>query len=70
MPQNIAFHFIWIIVALPIISKAQNKIVYSAFIGNGPERYGYNRMGDHYKYFSPLHRIKKKPLQLYYLVFA
>ncbi|WP_200871187.1 alpha/beta hydrolase [Saccharicrinis fermentans] len=34
-------------------------VLFNPVIDNGPGGYGYERIGDHYKDFSPLHNIKK-----------
>ena len=34
-------------------------VLYNPVIDNGPGGYGYERIGDNYKAFSPLHNIKK-----------
>ncbi len=42
------------------VSCAPNALVlYNPVIDNGPGGYGYERIGDSYKSFSPLHNIKK-----------
>ena len=43
------------------ISCVPNALVlFNPVIDNGPGGYGYERIGDEYKYFSPLHNIKKE----------
>jgi acetyl esterase len=44
---------------LKISSKPSALVLFNPVIDNGPRGYGYARIGDEYKNFSPLHNIKK-----------
>ncbi len=39
--------------------KPNALVLYNAVVDNGPAGYGYERIGDEYKAFSPLHNIEK-----------
>lgn len=43
---------------LKISCKPNALVLYNPVIDNGPGGYGYNRIGDEYKNFSPLHNIR------------
>jgi acetyl esterase/lipase len=45
---------------LKISSKPSALVLFNPVIDNGPGGYGYARIGDEYKKFSPLHNIKKE----------
>lgn len=44
---------------LSVSCKPNALILFNPVIDNGPGGYGYDRIGDEYKNFSPLHNIKK-----------
>lgn len=44
---------------ISISCKPNALVLYNPVVDNGPAGYGYERIGDAYKNFSPLHNIKK-----------
>lgn len=44
---------------LSVSCKPNALVLFNPVIDNGPGGYGYERVGEQYKYFSPLHNIKK-----------
>lgn len=44
---------------LSISAKPNTLVLYNPVIDNGPGGYGFERIGDEYKNFSPLHNIQK-----------
>lgn len=44
---------------LSVSSKPNALILFNPVIDNGPGGYGYERLGDEYRFFSPLHNLKK-----------
>lgn len=44
---------------LSVSCKPNTLVLFNPVIDNGPGGYGYERVGEQYKYFSPLHNIRK-----------
>ncbi|MFD2290309.1 alpha/beta hydrolase [Mariniflexile gromovii] len=44
---------------LSISTKANALVLFNPVVDNGPEGYGYERIGERYLEFSPMHNIKK-----------
>ena len=44
---------------LSISAKPNALVLFNPVIDNGPGGYGYERIGDEYPYFSPLHNLRK-----------
>jgi acetyl esterase/lipase len=44
---------------LSVSSKSNAMILFNPVFNNGPGQYGYGRVGEHYKEFSPAHNITK-----------
>ena len=45
---------------LSVSCKPDALVLYNPVIDNGPGGYGYDRVGEEYRFFSPLHNIKKE----------
>lgn len=53
---------------LTVSSVPQALVLYNPVIDNGPEGYGYERIGDRFPEFSPLHNFaKKSPPTIFFL---